>query len=122
MYKLQFDFKLFISFLLFSGVVYTQDLQLVRFTSPIQVDGYLKEAAWKRATKIEDFYSYYPIDGMPAVEKTIVLLGYDENSVYIAFVCFDKNPELIRATVSSRDDIFDDDHVVLMIDTFNKGK
>jgi hypothetical protein len=45
-----------------------------------------------------------------------------ESSLYVAFVCFDSSPEKIRSTICKRDEINDDDSVVLYLDTFNSGK
>lgn len=98
------------------------ELAIPKISGNIKIDGYLNEPAWKAALKVDDFYTYYPVDGKPADEKTAVLFGYDESSLYIAVICFDSSPELIRASISKRDEILDDDHVVLFLDTFNSGK
>jgi hypothetical protein len=111
-----------LSLLLYLAPLLGNEVTISRFNSSVIIDGYLKEADWKNATRIDQFYSYYPVDGQPADQKTVALLGYNETSLYIAFICFDESPDLIRATICSRDDIFDDDNVTLMIDTFNKGK
>jgi hypothetical protein len=97
-------------------------LSIPQFEGTIQIDGYLQEDAWKNALKIQDFFSYYPVDCQPASEKTAVMLTYNQSALYLAFICFDENPLLIRSTIAKRDDIFDDDHVTLFLDTFNNGK
>ena len=45
-------------------------------------------------------------------------LGYDEKNLYAVFVCFD-DPAKVRARMSRREDIFDDDTVEIMLDTFH---
>ncbi len=97
-------------------------ITIPRFSEPITIDGFLTEPAWRNAAIIKNFYTYRPVDGQPAAEQTAVLLGYDESSFYVAFVCFDPFPDLIRSSISKRDDIQDDDVVVLYLDTFNAGK
>jgi len=92
------------------------------FQGSMHIDGFLQEEEWNKATKIQDFYSYYPVDGQPASEKTGVMLIYNQSALYLAFICFDNDPQFIRATIAKRDDIFDDDHVTLFLDTFNNGK
>ena len=47
-------------------------------------------------------------------------MSYDTKNLYIAFHSFD-NPELIRANQSKRDDIEDDDRVIISIDPRNDG-
>jgi hypothetical protein len=93
-----------------------------RFTQPVSIDGYLKEEVWKSALQIDDFYTYYPLDGQPAGQRTVAMFGYDDHALYAAFICFDDDPEKIRASVTKRDEILDDDHIVIFLDTQNQGK
>ena len=44
--------------------------------------------------------------------------GHDEKNLYVVFVCFD-DPAKVRARMSRREDIFDDDTVEIMLDTFH---
>jgi len=96
--------------------------QLNSFNSGIKVDGYLNEAAWKQATRITNFYTFQPTEGEPAGERTALLLGYDSNNLYVAIICFYDDPKKIRASITKRDNIFDDDFVVLYLDTFDDAK
>ena len=100
----------------------TRNITITRFKEPIKIDGYLTETAWKSAAIIKNFYTYRPVDGQRATEQTAVLLGFDESSLYIAFICFDPHPNRVRSSISKRDQIDDDDNVVLYLDTFNAGK
>lgn len=114
-------------FLLLLSAVYASEdslssVTIPRFNESITIDGYLTEPVWKDAAIIKDFYTYRPVDGQPATEQTAVLLGYDESSLYVAFICFDPFPNLIRSSISKRDDIQEDDVIVLYLDTFNAGK
>jgi hypothetical protein len=49
---------------------------------------------------------------------TEVLLGYDPKFLYIAFHCYDE-PDKVRANIPKRDNIFEDDYVGILFDTFN---
>ena len=60
-----------------------------------------------------------PTDGAPSTQKTVVYLGYDAKNLYAIFVAFDSEPDKIRARLSRREDIFDDDTVEIMLDTFH---
>jgi len=93
-----------------------------RFEGSVIIDGILDDALWKEAASIKNFYTYRPVDGQPADEQTAVLLGYGPSSLYIAFICFDSTPYNIRSTICNRDEIKDDDNIVLYLDTFNSGK
>jgi hypothetical protein len=56
--------------------------------------------------------------GVPAFD-TKVYVAYDRQRLYAVFVAFDDEPEKIRANMAPRDDVFNDDSVNIMIDTFN---
>jgi hypothetical protein len=98
------------------------ELNISKFSDPVKIDGVLEEVCWKDAAKIKKFYGFQPIDGEPAVEQTAVLLGFSENSFYAAFICFDPIPGNIRSSITKRDEIFDDDFIILYLDTFNDSK
>lgn len=68
--------------------------------------------------KITGFVQRNPHNGDPASKRTEAYLGYDEKNLYAVFVCFD-DPAKVRARMSRREDIFDDDTVEIMLDTFH---
>jgi hypothetical protein len=76
--------------------------------------------AWKdKLAKAEQFRQRIPSDGTPVSEKTEVYLGYDAKNLYVIFICFDREPQQLRARLSRREDLFDDDFIELMVDTFH---
>jgi len=68
--------------------------------------------------KVTGFSQRNPHDGEPVSEQTEAYLGYDQKNFYAAFVCFD-DPKKVRARLSPREDIFDDDQVELILDTYH---
>ena len=70
-------------------------------------------------SRVEDFIQREPFPGQPSAQRTEVFLGYDQNNLYAVFLAFDSNPALIRSNLSPRENIFRDDHVGFMVDTFN---
>ena len=70
-------------------------------------------------SKVEGFIQRDPDDGEPASQDTEVYIGYDNTNLYAIWLAFDDEPELIRANLSSRENIDGDDRVGLTIDTFN---
>ena len=68
--------------------------------------------------KVTGFIQRNPHNGDPASQRTEAYLGYDEKNLYVVFVCFD-DPAKVRARMSRREDIFDDDTVEIMLDTFH---
>jgi hypothetical protein len=68
--------------------------------------------------KVTGFVQRNPHDGEKVSEETAAYLGYDQKNLYIVFVCFD-DPKKVRARMSRREDIHDDDQVEVMLDTFH---
>ncbi|MGB2602413.1 MAG: DUF5916 domain-containing protein [Candidatus Sulfotelmatobacter sp.] len=68
--------------------------------------------------KVTGFLQRNPHDAEEVSEETAAYLGYDQKNLYIVFVCFD-DPGKVRARMSRREDIYDDDEVEVMLDTFH---
>jgi hypothetical protein len=72
----------------------------------------------EQMVKVTGFVQRNPHDGESVSEKTDAYLGYDQKNIYLVFVCYD-NPAKIRARMSQREDITDDDQVAVLLDTFH---
>jgi hypothetical protein len=94
-------------------------LNIPRIDSVINIDGYLDEYAWSRAVKIDANIEVDPGHNILAPVKTEVYLAYDNSNIYVAFKAFDPEPSQIRAHVCERDNIWEDDWVLILFDTFN---
>lgn len=68
--------------------------------------------------KVENFIQRDPKDGEPATQRTEAYFGYDDKNLYAIFVAFDASPNLIRAHMTRREAIWDDDVVQILLDTF----
>ncbi len=90
-----------------------------RIESTVQVDGKLEEPVWSQATRLAGFWQYQPVDGRPAEEQTELLVWYSPEAIYFGIIAHDRNPAAIRSTVADRDNIDNDDYVVLDLDTFH---
>ena len=100
----------------------TKDYTVTKATSEIKVDGSLDENAWKDAVVIKLPYEWLPGDNIPALVDTDCLVTYDDHFFYVAVRCYDPEPSKIRAHLMDRDSVdtfIQDDHICLMIDTFN---
>jgi hypothetical protein len=69
------------------------------------------------AAVVEDFRQNQPGDGIPATSSTTAYLSHDERNLYILFDCRDE-PGKVRARLAKREDIADDDQVLVYLDTF----
>jgi hypothetical protein len=97
-------------------------IKIPKISNPPKIDGRLDDDCWEQATKLSNFYKFVPVDGEPASEKTEVLLAYDKENFYVAFRCYDSNRHKIRAHLSKRDILLEDDRVSFHIDTFNSQR
>ena len=68
--------------------------------------------------EVKGFRQFEPGDGEPSALETKAYISYDENNLYVVFVCKD-DPKLVRARIARREDLPGDDAVQLDIDTFN---
>jgi hypothetical protein len=68
--------------------------------------------------RVDGFLQRLPSDGAPVSERTEAYLGYDARYLYAVFVCFDREPNRVRARMTNRNEIFADDFVTVQFDTF----
>ncbi len=97
-------------------------LTIVRLARPPALEDFLTmkpqgEIALQMA-KVTGFTQRNPHDGESVSERTDAYLGYDQKNLYVVFVCFD-DPRKVRARMSRREDVYDDDQVEVMLDTFH---
>ena len=98
------------------------DINIPRIQSAVKVDADLSEPAWQQAKAVELSYDTWPAENTPAPVKTTAYVMEDGEFFYISFVAKDPNPEQIRAFYRDRDNVWDDDHVGIKIDTYNDSK
>jgi hypothetical protein len=96
-------------------------VRIPRFDKPPVIDGKLDDEVWKQAVVLKDFYQINPGDNIAPSKPTDVFIGYDSKFLYFGFHCYDE-PSKVRGTVAHRDQIFDEDNVRVMLDTFNDGR
>ncbi|WP_286247946.1 carbohydrate binding family 9 domain-containing protein [Pseudoalteromonas sp. MM1] len=112
----------FLLALLFSNHLYASEKQqhsLVHINADITVDGVLDEPHWQNATLLPIAFQDEPNEkGTPPV-KTDAYMYEDGSNLYVAFVAEDPQPSEITASLRDRDTLWQDDTVILIIDTFN---
>ena len=72
--------------------------------------------------KVDGFLQRDPKDGSPISQKTEVYLGYTNENLYVVCLCFDSEPNKIRAHMVRREQINDDDQFGFVLDTFSDRK
>jgi len=91
--------------------------QIGRASDKPKIDGKLDDPIWASAVKLENFSEISPGENVEPAVSTEAMFTYDDDNLYVAFVCYD-DPTGIRASITDRDAIFRDDYVGIMIDTF----
>ena len=96
----------------------TEPLTLPQLFGPPVIDGDLRDSVWRSALILKDFVQTFPGDNISPTFPTEVLLGYNEGVLYIGIHSTDE-PGRVRTTLAKRDDILNDDHIRIYLDTFN---
>lgn len=92
-------------------------LSAKRVQSPPRIDGIIEEL-WQSAFIADNFIQYEPNRGQPSETKSQAMVLYDTEHLYVAFSLQDRQPP--TAQLTRRDaDLFDDDAVILVLDTYN---
>ena len=105
----------------YSGVRGELDVPLPRIDLDVVIDGVLGDAAWDEAAVLTGFSQYRPVDGLPADDSTEVLVWYSPEAIYFGIRAFEPHGA-VNSTLADRDKIDSDDHVQILLDTFNDGR
>jgi Domain of unknown function (DUF5916) len=95
---------------------------LNKAAAPPVLDGVLDDPIWAAGLKFDGFKTFKPDYNKDASQKTEAFIAYDAENFYFAFRCYDNEPSRIKAAVSKRDNIFQDDVVFIILDTFNDNQ
>lgn len=90
--------------------------------SLINIDGVIDEPVWETCQTAGNFVEIEPGDNLPAIVKTDVKMTYDDDNLYVAFICYDDRISKLRANLSDRDKMYQDDFVGILLDTYNDHK
>jgi len=94
-------------------------LDLPRTAKPPVIDGKLGPGEWDGGYAMTEFRTFKPdYDKIPS-QKTEAYFLYDADYLYFAFRCHDTEPSKIKASLAKRDDMFSDDYVGVIVDTYN---
>jgi hypothetical protein len=86
----------------------TPVLRIPRVSRPPTLADSLNGVPREAEAVVTDFRQYRPGDGEPVSQPTTAYLSYDDENLYIAFVCKD-DPKLIRARLTKHDQIVSDE-------------
>jgi len=90
----------------------------VRVNEPMTIDGLILESGWASASPRFADLEVDPAENIPARQRTEIRIAYDDDFLYASFVCYETDMSKLRANVSDRDNMFDDDYIILILDTY----
>lgn len=115
------SFAFLLAFLLFTGAsaIAQQRLILQRLRGPVTLDGVSNEPAWNDIAPLP-FVMQQPTFGLDPSEKTVVLLAYDDEYIYVAGRLYDSDSAGIQSASLKRDFMGgNSDWFGFILDTFN---
>ncbi|MFN7118655.1 MAG: DUF5916 domain-containing protein, partial [Saprospiraceae bacterium] len=81
------------------------------------VDGLLNDECWNQVEWGSDYIQLDPTEGVPPTQQTAFKILYDDKYLYLAFRCYDTEPEKIVRRMSRRDG-FEGDWVEFNLDSY----
>jgi hypothetical protein len=105
----------------YSGRAGQLDVRVPRQEAEPAVDGKLDEKLWEEAAVLTGFSQFSPTDGVPAADSTQVLVWYAPTAIHFGIRAFEAHGG-VHATLADRDRITADDHVQILLSTFNDGR
>ena len=92
-------------------------------TGVVRLDGVLSEPDWEGAESIADLITIEPVEEGTPAGRTVVKVLVSPTDLIIGIACYDTNASGIVAYSVARDpDLDEEDHVVLVFDTFQDGR
>ncbi len=93
-------------------------LRIPRVSRPPKLQDFLEGTPREAEARVSEFRQYEPGDGMAVSRATAAYLSYDDKNLYVVFVCQDE-PAQVRGHLAKREDIENDDQVIVNLDTFH---
>src|SRR5881409_24326 len=106
---------------IYSGRERQLSVRIPPFDADVVIDGDLSDSVWARAALLTGFSQYAPNDGVPAADSTQVLVWYSASAIYFGIRAFEQHGRP-TVTLASRDQIFGDDNVQILLGTFHGAK
>ena len=95
-----------------------QQIQALKLTEKIIVDGKLDENIWRSSQPFSDFKQKDPNQGSLPSEKTEVWVAYDNEAIYVAARMYDSSPDSIMALLDRRDNLNTADWFGVFLDPY----
>ena len=82
-----------------------------------KIDGKLDDPAWQKAKPVSGFIQLVPDRAQPATDDTAFYIAYDPHHLYVAFRCYDAEPDkVVNRIVRRGGNIYDSDVISFFMD------
>ena len=117
-------FFLYLIFLFSGAVAIAQntpgtEIHIRKAKGPFQVDGILNEQDWQSADSAAGFYLNYPTDSVAAPFPTVARILFDDNFLYVSFVCYDDQGPFVVQSLRRDFEWSQNDNVGIYFDPYN---
>ncbi|MEQ8955243.1 MAG: DUF5916 domain-containing protein [Gammaproteobacteria bacterium] len=93
--------------------------QIPRINGAPDIDGDASDVLWSQAERIPVNIEVDPGDSVPAEVQAHALVMENGETLFVAFIAEDPDPDQIRAFYQDRDRAWNDDFMGIILDTFN---
>jgi hypothetical protein len=101
-------------------LIFSREIKVHFVEESPTIDGIVNFQEWATSDSTSGFIQLEPQKGNIASEKTIIYILQNEEYLFVAFKCYQKNPASIVANITTRDQIDkSDDAVMLLLDSFD---
>lgn len=94
-------------------------LAIKKAQGKIVLDGQLDEPDWQDADVADDWYQNFPVDTARAVFQTEARLTFDDDFLYVSFVCYDDDTPNIISSLRRDFNYDQNDNVGFSLGTYN---
>lgn len=94
-------------------------MPIKKASSEIKIDGILDEQAWADAFVAKDFFLKFPVDTALAPYQTEARITFNDQFLYISFVCFDDDKPYIVQSLKRDFDFENNDNATIAIGPYN---
>ncbi|WP_018476569.1 DUF5916 domain-containing protein [Pontibacter roseus] len=101
------------------SVAPAKQLQALRVSNPLKIDGVLDEEVWQQAEIATGFIQNRPNPGPMETHPTQVRILYDDVAIYVGAIMNDVSQDSIFKQMGKRDDLGNTDFFGVFFDTYN---
>ncbi|SEK19883.1 hypothetical protein SAMN04488008_10129 [Maribacter orientalis] len=94
-------------------------LKIKKSHGEITLDGVLREKAWEEADVAKNWYQNFPVDSLPAPFQTEARMTFNDEYVYVSFVCYDDDTPDVVSTLRRDFNYALNDNVSFIVGPYN---